>query len=157
MGHREFELPCTFKQAMPPLDDEYLPKLPAWFPLPARDEQGELLPQQPTEDERTGARRARALVEACEGPLDNTRGKVRLDFAGVPPAELVVCDGTVVYVRADAESNARHVVYRYSPQLSSIHAQSMRAVEDGFNEYGEQYAMEASKDDEHVETFGQQR
>ncbi len=152
-----YELPMTFKCAMPPLDPEYLPQLPHWFPLPARDDLGELLPEQPDEEHRSLIRRGRALAEALAGPMDGQRGKVKLDANGVPPAELTLVDGRVVYVRADAESNDRHVVYRYSPQLSTIHRLNMRAVEEGFAEYGQQYAMEASRDDEHANAFGQQR
>lgn len=154
---REGSLPCTYKCAATPLDDEYLPKLPAWYPLPARDEYGELLPEQPTEAERDAERRSRAIVEAIEGPIDNRRDHVQLDRDGYPPKEVTLVEGRCVYVLSEAESNRRHAVYRYSPQLSLMHASIVKGVEDGFNERGEQYALEASKDDEHASSFGQQR
>lgn len=158
MRDHDTSLPCTFRPALPDwITDDLMPRIPAWWPLPARDEHGELLPEQPTEAERAEQRRARALLEACTGPIDNTRGRVMLDRDGNPPAEQTLVEGRCVYVRVNAESNRRHVIYRYSPQLSLIHAECVRAVEDGFAEYGLEYALEASHDDPDASTFGQQR
>jgi hypothetical protein len=158
MRRRSESLPCTYRPALPTwLDESLMPKLPAWYPLPARDENGELLPEQPDEAERARQRHARAVLEACQGPIDNTRGQVALDVNGEPPAEQTLVEGRCVYVRCDDESNRRHVIYRYSPQLSLIHSEVIRGVEAGFNEHGQDYALEASHDDEHAATYGQQR
>lgn len=128
------------------LRPEDLPVLPAWYPLPPKDETGQALPPH-TPEERNHLRHARAVAEACEGPHDGRREQVRVSESGAPPAEVVLYDGLVVYVRDDAASTKHQVAYRYSPQLSPVHGKSMRAVQDGFNEYGKDYAQEAQHDD----------
>jgi hypothetical protein len=140
-------LHCTLREAAPhTIDDELLPKLPQWFPLPPVDDDGNRLAPL-DEAERTRQRRARALVEACTGPLDGRREQVRVDASGAPPSQIVLLDGRCIYVLSVDESNKHHAIYRYSPQLSLMHHAAMRAVEDGFNEYGQQYALEAAHDD----------
>lgn len=127
------------------LRDEDLPNLPSWFPLPPRDDDGREIVQ--SDEQRAALRRARAVVEAVTGPLDGRREQVRVDAAGRPPSQIVLVDGTCIYTLSVVESNKHHAVYRYSPQLSLMHKRVMRGIEDGFTEYGRDYALEASHDD----------
>lgn len=135
-------LPADPSQLRP----EDLPTLPHWYPLPARDDAGNLQPSLP-EQERNRARHARAVAEACEGPRDGQREQVRVDGSGMPPPELLLYDASVVYVLRADESTDRQATYRYSPQLSHMHKGSMAAVTAGFAEHGQQYAMTASTTD----------
>lgn len=138
---------ATLKCADPRLlDDELLPNLPQWYPLPPKDEQSDPLPAY-TPEQRDRERRQRAIIEAITGPYDNRREQVRLSQTGAPPPQIVMADGRCIYVLSESESNKHHAVYRYAPKLSLMHPAAMRAVEDGFNEYGRDYAMEASHDD----------
>ena len=135
-------LPALPEQLRP----QDLPSLPEWFPLPPRDESGDLLPPH-TPEQRDQLRRARAIVEAVTGPADGMRNQVRVSGSGAPPEQIVMYDGSVVYVLDPSASTKHQAAYRYSPALSHVHAGAMRAVEEGFREYGQQYAMEASTDD----------
>ena len=131
---------------------EDMPVIPEWWPLP-RARELRLVPADdgsPTDDTTENCNRvrhARAVAEACEGPMDGQRKQVRREADGSPPAQLVLFDGLCVYVRDDSLSNRHQAAYRYSPQLSPMHPRAMRAVEDGFSEYGKSYAEGAREDD----------
>lgn len=130
------------------LREEDIPQLPEWFPLPAHDDDGREIPRDSSQ--RAALRRARARLEAVSGPYDERREHIRLNADGSPPRELVLLEGRCIYVLDELQTNKHHAVYRYSPQLSLMHPAAMRAVEDGFNEYGKQYATEARHDDENA-------
>ena len=70
-------LPALPEQLRP----QDLPSLPEWFPLPPRDESGDLLPPH-TPEQRDQLRRARAIVEAVTGPADGMRNQVRVSGSG---------------------------------------------------------------------------
>lgn len=131
------------------LRDEDLPTLPDWYPLPAREDDGTLLAAL-DEPSRAKLRHARAVSEALQGPFDGRRESIILDRDGTPPRHLSMLDGRCMYVLDDELSNKDCAVYRYSPQLSLMHRKAMQAVEDGFNEYGRDYALEAQHDDENA-------
>lgn len=128
------------------LNAEDLPTIPAWFPLPARDDQGNPLPAL-TDEERARARRGRAIAEAVQGPHDGKREQVWLNGDGTPKTQIVLYDGSVVYLLDEALSNRDQLTYRYAPHLSHVHRGTMAAVTEAFNELGAQYALEASTDD----------
>lgn len=130
---------------------EHHPRLPDWWPLPGakvlrRDPEDEAtLDESPAN--RARVRWAQALKEACEGPHDSPT-LMQVEYRGAePPPTLTVDDGRTTYVRSDAESNRHVAVYRYSPGDSLGHALYMRAVEDGYAEYGRTYAEGARHDD----------
>lgn len=133
------------------LRDEDLPSLPAWFPLPMLDDDGREIAIDSAQ--RDALRAARARLEALQGPFDGRRELVALQRDGSPPRELVLLEGRCIYTLDELESNKHHATYRYSPQLSLMHHNAMRAVEDGFNEYGKQYAQEARHDDENADGY----
>jgi hypothetical protein len=127
------------------LRDEDLPRLPEWFPLPARDDDGNEITH--TSEQRAALRRAHARSEALQGPFDGRREQIRRNPDGSPPDSIVMLDGSCLYVLDEQQTTKECAVYRYSPQLSLMHKRAMQAVEDGFHEYGQNYALEARNDD----------
>lgn len=144
---------AVFRPADPSkVDRDDLPTLPAWWPLSGAKElrlnpADEDSPTDESPENRVRVRTGRQLAEACEGPMDGQRQDLRREADGAPPRLVVLFDGSMVYLRSDAESTQHVAVYRYAPHLSPAHRKMMAAVADGFNEYGQTYAEGARHDD----------
>lgn len=137
--------PATLKCADPEkLREEDLPVIPAWWPLPGSRDLTTDDPTMPVLDRET-VRRGRRITEAVAGPWDGQTVRVT-SVAEAPPERMLLGEGAAVYT-LDPTSGRDHLIYRYSPQLSSVHQGSMRAVEDAFREMGPDYAEEARQDD----------
>lgn len=143
------QLPAVMKAAhVSDLRTHHVPRIPEWWPLPPED--AGLVP--PTEEERARARRIRQVQEATQGPVDGARYVVQLNPDGTPPETFAVggAPGTR-YRLSRAESTRRTLVYRYDVDCPD-HQALMRAVEDGFTEYGRDYTMAAREDTDHDRT-----
>ncbi|MGL5910478.1 MAG: hypothetical protein ACRCZP_10795 [Phycicoccus sp.] len=120
---------------------EDLPVIPDWWPVPGVGGVSDDI------DSRRTVRRARQLSEACQGPEDTRRGEVRREPDGAPPQLLRFHDNLFTYRLDEKATTKERAVYRYSPPESPGHRAAMRAVEEGFGEYGKRYTEEATHDD----------
>lgn len=138
------QLPALMKPArIDRVRADHLPNLPAWWPVPKTDDG--TAPQTP--EERARERRARAVTEARQGPVDGRRYAVTLSGSGAPPDRFTPSGTPGLWYTLDREESTRtHLVYRYDPECPA-HRKLMAAVEAGFAEVGMEYTITAREED----------
>lgn len=150
-------LPAVLTPALPHMitDPSQLPALPDWYPLDRRPTDDLPDPAPYTREQRAHLRAQAALAEAVQGPYDGQRLRVAVPEGSSPPARFTPENApTVWYTLDERASNEHQLVYRYDPSCY-LHAQLIKAVEDGFTEHADrQYAMAAREDDTDAPGYG---
>ena len=139
------------------LTAQHMPTLPAWYPLdrePKRDESGEIVETFPpyTFEQRRAIREQRRITEATAGPYDGLILALELEPGQSPPRKWVNPKTPLVdYIFDERASTPQQVIYRYNVN-NPLHADFMRAVEQGFTEAGRDYAIAAREETDHERT-----
>lgn len=127
----------------------HVPVLPDWYPHdpgpdPKRPEA--VQPEPYSDDQRRALREQRAVEEAITGPFDGRNVVVTFDPQDGPPSTFVPVSQPGVTYRLDRLHSTKHrLIYRYDMDCP-LHHDMMRAVEDGFAEAGQAYAVAAREE-----------